>query len=173
MSKVILQRRQKKKALRGETAIKFRPILHNICQRGASCQPGLSSRGPCCSLESHISNPTHRKKKNKIKYLFSWSHQKAPFIYQLQSYLAVGDFSEPSFFYHNVYLLVSISAGQSEALLQTFLLKIINERRKQSEVVIAKIMGLNMAELKQHIKDQLGGTFSNSSHPAPGVWRCP
>ena len=81
MSKVILQRRQKKKELRGETAIKFLPILHNICQRGASCQPELSSREPRRSLESHISNPTHRKKKNKIKYLFSWSHQKGLFIY--------------------------------------------------------------------------------------------
>lgn len=43
-----------------------------------------------------------------------------------------------------------------------------NERRKQSEVVIGKIMGLNMAELKSHIKDQLGGIFSSSPHPAPG-----
>lgn len=32
-------------------------------------------------------------------------------------------------------------------------------------MVIAKIMGLNMAELKQHIKDQLGDAFSSSSHP--------
>lgn len=31
-----------------------------------------------------------------------------------------------------------------------------NERRKPSEVVIAKIMGLQKAELIQHIKDQLG-----------------
>lgn len=29
-------------------------------------------------------------------------------------------------------------------------------------------MGLNMAELKLHIKDQLGGIFSSSPHPAPG-----
>lgn len=63
MSKVILQRRQKKKELREKTAIKFLPILHNICQRGANSQPGPSSRGAWLLHRiTHLKSHTQEKK---------------------------------------------------------------------------------------------------------------
>lgn len=76
MSKVILQRGTKeKRGLREKTAIKFLRFSITLARGGPASSLSLAAGEPAHSIESHISNPTHKKIK-KIKYLFSFNHQR-------------------------------------------------------------------------------------------------
>lgn len=76
MSKVILQRGTKeKRGLREKTAIKFLRFSITLARGGPASSQSLAAGEPARSIESHIANPTHKK---KIKYLFSSSHQRTP-----------------------------------------------------------------------------------------------
>lgn len=73
MSKVILQRGTKeKRGLREKTAIKFLQFSITLARGGPASSQSLAAGERARSIESHISNPTHKK----IKYLFSFSHQR-------------------------------------------------------------------------------------------------
>lgn len=73
MSKVILQRGTKeKRGLREKTAIKFLRFSITLARGGPASSQSLAAGEPARSIESHIANPTHKK----IKYLFSFSHQR-------------------------------------------------------------------------------------------------
>lgn len=74
MSKVILQRGTKeKRGLREKTAIKFLRFSITLARGGPASSQSLAAGERARSIESHIANPTHKK----IKYLFSFSHQRA------------------------------------------------------------------------------------------------
>lgn len=76
MSKVILQKGTKgKRELREKTARKFLQFSITLARGGPASSQSLAAGEPARSIESHILNPTHKK----IKYLFSSSHQRAPF----------------------------------------------------------------------------------------------
>lgn len=81
MSKVILQRGTKeRRGLKEKTAIKFLRFSITLARGGPASSQSLAAGEPACSIESHIANPTHTKKKGGkkiIKYLFSLSHQRA------------------------------------------------------------------------------------------------
>lgn len=75
MSKVILQRGTKeKRGLREKTAIKFLRFSITLARGGPASSQSLAAGERASTIESHISNPTHKK----IKYLFSFSHQRPP-----------------------------------------------------------------------------------------------
>lgn len=83
MSKVILQRGTKeKRGLREKTAIKFLRFSITLARGGPASSQSLAAGERASSIESHISNPTHKK----IKYLFSFSHQRPPSSFHFISY---------------------------------------------------------------------------------------
>lgn len=83
MSKVILQRGTKeKRGLREKTAIKFLRFSITLARGGPASSQSLAAGERARSIESHIANPTHKK----IKYLFSFSHQRPPPSFHFISY---------------------------------------------------------------------------------------
>lgn len=63
MSKVILQRGTKeKRGLREKTAIKFLRFSITLARGGPASSQSLAAGEPARSIESHIANPTHKKK---------------------------------------------------------------------------------------------------------------